>query len=235
MAEEQTVVSVPELLLRNGLVTREQLNEAVRRKRDEDKTLGQILFEMGVINEPKKLELFKRHFGLEVVSLKNFKISPADMTMLPRSFCVRNCLVPILRERGSLIVAIEDPTNVVVLDEAASLASMSIHPVIASCEDVIQSLAHYPEKHPEEATVEQKATIRRQSLLHDLLFVIAALLPIPIFFGLLAYNQDIQRFFINQLEAYEKILLFFMAWALWAASVYEIDGLILKRSEDANS
>jgi len=230
MAEEQAVVTVPDLLLRHGLVTREHLNEANRRKREEDKTLGRILFEMDVVNEARKLALFKEHFGLEVVQLGDFKIAPEDMMMLPRSFCERNCLVAILRERGSLVVAIEDPTNVLVLDEAATLSSMTIHPVIASCKDILAALKQYPERQEEsELDLEARARERRRGLVHDLLFALVVLMPIPAFFLALAQVDSLQRFFINQLETYEKVLVFFLAWALWAAVVYEVDGLLLRR------
>jgi len=230
MAEEQAVVSVPDLLLRHGLVTRETLNEANRRKREQDKPLGRVLFEMQAINESKKLALFKQHFGMEVVSLSDFKISPQDITALPRSFCERNCLVPIMRERGTLVLAVEDPTNIRTLDEAASLSSMPIHAVIASCKDILTALKQYPDKPlDEEPDLETLLRLRRKRIIHDILFVIVALLPLPIFFVLLAQMQGLQRFFISELETYEKTLVFFLTWALWAAIVYEFDGLILKR------
>ena len=143
-------------------------------------------------------------------------------------------MVPILKERGALIVAIEDPTNVIVIDEAANLSSMAIHPVLASCQDIVGALEQYPDKTAEmEADVKELEQQRRQNLFHDLAFVVVALIPIPIFFLLLKYVEGIQRFFISQLETYEKILVFFLAWALWAATVFELDGLIFKRSKDA--
>lgn len=233
MAENQAVVSVPNLLLKHGLVTREALNEANKRKREEDKTLGRILYEMQAVDETRKLDLFKHHFGLEVVSLADFKIDAADLGALPRSFCERNCVVPILRERHSLVLAVEDPTNVVVIDEAASLSGMTIHPVIASCKDIVTALEQYPEKPAEEevdvAALERQ---RRSRQLHYILFFLVTILPIPLSFVLIWQIEVLQQF-LRDMERYETILVSFLVWALWGALVYEVDGLLIKRTREA--
>ncbi len=232
MAEEQAVVSVADLLLKHGLVTREVLNEANRRRREEDRPLGYVLFEMKAVNEQKKLELFRQHFGLEVVSLEDFQIDPFDLGRLPKSFCERNCMAGILVDHGTLVVAIEDPTNVVVLDEAASLSNMSIHPVIASVPDILTALSHYPDKtaEEEEAAV-QSSRNRKAGLFHSLIFVFLLILPIPLLISGIMYIKDLQTFY-KDLEQYEKYLVFFLAWALWAATVYELDGLIWSRRRE---
>ena len=233
MAEEQAVVSVADLLLRHGLVTREDLNKANTIRRNEDKTLGRVLYEMKVVNEQRKLALFKKHFGLEVVSLADFQIDPQDLGVLPRSFCERNCLVAVMRDHGSLVVAIEDPTNVVVLDEAANFSGMSVHPVIASCGEILGALEHYPEKRAEDDELSRAERSRSNKLqwIHDFCFAALAVLPIPIYFVLLATVKRVADF-ISGLEKYEMMLVSFLLWALWAVTIFEIDGLTFSRKRE---
>jgi hypothetical protein len=234
MAKNATVGDLGDLLVQNGLISAGQLSEAQRRRREEEKSLGRVLYEMGALDEDQKLALLKKRFGYEVVSIEDFEIDPAVLALLPRGFCERHMALPILKERNSLVLAMEDPSDVVIIDEAQGLLAMEVQPVIASCRDILEGLQQYPraQEIPESKTKAE----RRESFGHFVAFFILSVLPIPVFFIMLAFWQSFQHFYMTQVTStnFERGLFFFLSWSIWAVTLYEVDGLFFSRagSED---
>ena len=232
MAEGVAAGSIGDLLLKNGLVTQEDLAEANRRRREEDKTLGRVLVEMGALDEERKLSLFKEHFGYEVVALEDFEIDPRVLALLPRSFCERHMAAPILRERNTVVLAVEDPSDVLVIDEARDLIGVEIQPVIASCRDILGALQQYPLKDEEGRVIglaPEQAPLARRIIYYAVNFLVC-FFPIPVFFLMLSKWEALQAFYLQQLTEYEQILFTLLCWCLWIVTVYEINGLIFGAS-----
>ncbi|MCX7011675.1 MAG: hypothetical protein NTW86_03755 [Candidatus Sumerlaeota bacterium] len=234
MAKEATAGSIGHLLLQNKLVSSEELAEANQRRRAEEKPLGRVLVEMGALDEEKKLALYHQLFGHEIVSLEDFDIDPHVLAILPRSFCERHVLAPILRERNAIVLAVEDPSNVLALDEARDLSGMEIQPVLASCRDILQALQQYPQKDDEGRVIgaEPEPPSRLQQFVHLGIVFLIAILPIVIPF--IAFWQEpnlgyaFTAFFRN--DRFEMVLFPFLCWALWLVTIYEVHGLIFRPS-----
>jgi type IV pilus assembly protein PilB len=113
-----------ELLLREGLITQDQLKAALEHQTKSKLRLGNSLVELGHINEKVLATFLSRQFGMQAISLDGVSI-PGDLVKLvPRSLCDKHNLVPLALESNRLVVAISDPTNMAAVDDIRFLCNM---------------------------------------------------------------------------------------------------------------
>lgn len=81
--------------------------------------------------------------GTTYVDLKNVKMDPDVLLMLPRDVAERSMVVALGEARGSLVVAMLDPSNVQATDYLATLTQKNIRPVVTSEAGIRAALAQY--------------------------------------------------------------------------------------------
>ena len=121
-------VRLGELLLHDGTITQEQLEEALAAQQQTRRRIGRILVDMGVISEEKLTQVLARQFGIESLSADAFEaISPQVVKLIPDSLAKTYSVIPIGREDGGLDVATADPLNVVARDDLAQATGLQIN------------------------------------------------------------------------------------------------------------
>jgi hypothetical protein len=228
MTPNRVVGNLGEILLREGIINNAQLDEALRRQRETDLPLGRILVEMGAITESVKMSFLKRQLGYDLVSLSGMEIPPLTFTLIPRHVATKHHLVPIRMERDGLVVAMEDPSDIVLLDNLKTLVGMRIKPVIASTSDIEEALEQYPAEKPEAAVLVARPPTLLYRLIRYTAFPIFCFLPIVIIIYILCTNTDIQLK-LAKLNEFDVFLYTLLGWGLWAVILYEINGLIFER------
>ncbi|MCX7913960.1 MAG: type IV-A pilus assembly ATPase PilB [Thermodesulfovibrionales bacterium] len=134
------VVGASELgifLLKNKLITEEQLIEAMRIQKKEGKRLAQVLLKLGYISEEKLTAALSAQHQAPIVDLKNFTIDPFIKKLLPYEFIVKNLFVPISKNGDTLLVAMADPSNHLAINDAKFLTGMNIDVCIAPGSQII--------------------------------------------------------------------------------------------------
>jgi len=108
-----------ELLLERGELTPDQLAYALDRQQTSKERLGAILLADGIIGEVTMAKALAEQFGLEYVDLKGFRPDESVFETLPPEMVFRYHFVPLEMRGDQLVVAISDPTAVLLLDEMA--------------------------------------------------------------------------------------------------------------------
>jgi len=121
-----------DILLDAGVITNEQLTEALAEQKASNKRLGQILIEKGFISEEKLMEVLAEQLGVEKVNLYNYNIDPSVATSIPTYLAQRYQVIPIEKREGKVILAMADPLNIIALDDVAMVTGAEVVPVIAS-------------------------------------------------------------------------------------------------------
>ena len=111
-----------EVLVESGLLTDEQLNEALSRQRDvlpgqPRPRLGTVVIEMGLATEAQVADALAEALGLDLVDLGRTMVVPEHVRLLPRQVAERSNVLILSKEGGRLKLATSDPTNVVALDD----------------------------------------------------------------------------------------------------------------------
>lgn len=227
MTPNRVIGNVGEILLREGIINNAQLDEALKKQRESDKPLGRVLVEMGVITESVKMSFLKRQLGYDLVSLSGMEIAPLTLTLIPRHIAVKHHLVPIRMERDGLVVAMEDPSDLVLLDNLKTLVGMRIKPVIASTSDIEEALNQYPAEKAEGAVVVERPRSLAYRLIRYTAFPVFCFLPLVIVIFIILTNPGIQVK-LAKLQWFDVFLYTLLGWGLWAVILYEINGLIFE-------
>ena len=121
------------MLLEEGLLTREQLDQAVSVQSESGAPLGRVLVDEGLIDEAELVKALARQIGLEYVDLAEITIDPAASALVPDFLAERYSAVPVgFAEDGKLIVAMADPANVLAIDDMRAVSGYDITPRVAT-------------------------------------------------------------------------------------------------------
>jgi type IV pilus assembly protein PilB len=122
---------IGDLLVREGLITREQLEKALQEQKQNGTRVGFNLIKLGFIQELELIRTLAKQFKMPAVDLSKFVVDPKIAKMIPSDLATKNLVVPLKRDGRQLTVAMADPTNLGVLEDLKFITRYDIIPVIA--------------------------------------------------------------------------------------------------------
>jgi general secretion pathway protein E/type IV pilus assembly protein PilB len=131
------------LLLENGILTREQISRAREQCKNTALTPLDVLIDDGTVPESTVLSVLGDHFAMEVVSLNNHNISPEVRDTISTELARRYKVVPVEKFGKVLKVAISDPFNLDTLDSLRHVLNYEVEGVIASASEIKSALDKY--------------------------------------------------------------------------------------------
>ncbi len=129
-----------DILLEGGLVTREQLGEAMAEQQRVGRSLGRVLVDLGMVTESQLVASLAQQIGLPFVDLSEYQIDPSAAMLVPDTVSRRHSVLPIGYDEGRLVVAMADPANVFAIDDIRSLTGLECKPVVATKADVVNAI-----------------------------------------------------------------------------------------------
>ena len=131
------------ILLEEGVLTEEQLVDAIDEQQARGQSLGRTLVEMGYISEGQLVRALASQVGMEFVELADYPVDRAAVAMVSAAVCRRHTVLPIAVENGIIKVAMSNPGNVVAVDDIRTITRLQVSPVVASFEDVVSAIDRY--------------------------------------------------------------------------------------------
>ena len=122
---------IGDLLVREGLITREQLARALEEQRQNGTRVGYNLIKLGFIEENELTKMLARQYKMPAIDLARFEVDPKIAKMIPTELAVKNLVIPLKRDGRTLTIAMADPTNLGVLEDLKFITRYDIFPVIA--------------------------------------------------------------------------------------------------------
>ena len=107
-----SVSRLGELLVRNQLISDDQLAKAIAEQKKEGIRLGAALVKLGYVQEHDLASFLSKHYGVPSIDLAEFDVDPAVVALIPSEVAQKYQLVPINRAGATLIVAMSDPSNI---------------------------------------------------------------------------------------------------------------------------
>ncbi len=121
-----------EQLLAAGVVTPEQLEEALRRQEDMGLKLGEALIELGFVAEQDLLPYMQRRLNVPAVRLRDGIVDPAAVRLIPQKRAEALNVLALFKVRDVLSVAMADPLNLQQIDEIERLTGLRVRPLFAN-------------------------------------------------------------------------------------------------------
>ncbi len=132
---------IADVLIEEGLLLPNQLEEAVAAQKKEGGRLLKILTDKQFVTEQDMAFSMGRCLNTPPVNLSKVRVPEQIMSLVPREMAKANKLVPIARLDGKLFVAMADPTNILAVDDLKRRVQMDIIPMIATEKAVTETLA----------------------------------------------------------------------------------------------
>ncbi len=121
-----------DLLVTGGVITNEQLEQALQDQRTTGKRLGALLIENGVITERQLIDTLQMQLGVEYIDLSNTVISSEMAQVLPKNLAKKHTVVPVKVTREGLHLAMADPLNFYAIEEVQAATRKKVIPMIAT-------------------------------------------------------------------------------------------------------
>ncbi|MEK7841174.1 MAG: ATPase, T2SS/T4P/T4SS family, partial [Deltaproteobacteria bacterium] len=121
-----------ELLVREKLLSAEQLKKAIEEQRSSGGRLGYNLAKLGYINEKDLTTFLSRQYGIPSVDLAATEIDTEIIKLIPEDVAKKYQVIPISRTGSTLIMAMADPSNIFAIDDIKFLTGYNVESVIAS-------------------------------------------------------------------------------------------------------
>jgi type IV pilus assembly protein PilB len=139
-----------DLLVREKVITAEQLEQALREQGSSGTRLGAALVKLGFLSDDDVTNFLSRQYGVPAINLNYFEIDPSVVKLIPYDTAKRYQILPLSRVGASLTIAMVDPTNVFAMDDIKFMTGFNIEPVVASETAILEGIEKAYNTAPEE-------------------------------------------------------------------------------------
>jgi type IV pilus assembly protein PilB len=120
-----------QILIEDGLLTREQLGQALAEQKQSRTRLGYALVKLGFVPELEVTKVLARQYRMPAVDLSRFEVDGRILKLIPSDLALKSVVLPLKREGRTLTVAMADPTDLGLLEDLKFITRYDLFPVIA--------------------------------------------------------------------------------------------------------
>ncbi len=140
-----------DLLVEAGVITPDQLMEALKQQKTEKKRIGQLLIDMGFTDEVEIAKALSVQLKIPFVELRGKQIPQAVVDIVPVEMAENYLLMPLKEDGQRLVVAMANPLEFYALDDLRFVTQRRIQIAVCTESDVLEALErHYPKPGLEE-------------------------------------------------------------------------------------
>jgi type IV pilus assembly protein PilB len=132
-----------EILLREKVLTADQLRSAQEFQRKHDVSLGSAIIAQGFVTAEEMAQGLSRQLGYPYIDLDQFEVYPDVISLVTVDAAKKYMIMPIHRIRSFLTLAMVDPTDLDVIEDIRFRTGLSIQPVIASESGIMNAINKY--------------------------------------------------------------------------------------------
>jgi type IV pilus assembly protein PilB len=125
-------IRLGDMLVKAGLITREQLEKALQQQQSGGGRVGTNLVKLGFIGEDDITSFLSRQYGVPSINLSHFDIDPNVIKLIPSEIAQKHQVIPINRTGNVLTVAMSDPSNIFAIDDIKFMTGYKVEPVVAA-------------------------------------------------------------------------------------------------------
>src|SRR2546426_4658182 len=122
---------IGDILVETGVLSAQQLTEALARQRRTRERLGRILVEQKVATEKQIAQALAAQLDLPLVNLASARIDPKAVKLVPEALARKRRVLPLVLEGEHLVIAMADPLDVYAVDDVGIAAHRPVKAVVA--------------------------------------------------------------------------------------------------------
>ncbi len=132
-----------EILVRENLITSQQLRETLEYQRANGGRLGSNLVKLGYVSDDVVTAVLSRQYGVPSINLDLFQIDKDVIKLISEEVALKYSILPITKAGATLTLAMADPTNVFAMDDIKFMTGLNVEPVIASESSIQLAVGKY--------------------------------------------------------------------------------------------
>lgn len=132
-----------EILVRENLISPQNLREALDYQREHGGRLGFNLVKLGLVSDDMITAVLSRQYGIPSVNLELFQIDPQVLHLIPQEVAQKYSVLPLSRVGASLTLAMVDPTNVFAMDDVKFMTGLNVEPVVVAEASIQNAISKY--------------------------------------------------------------------------------------------
>src|SRR3954464_9187952 len=129
-----------DLLVREKILTGDQLDQALKTQKETGGRLGSVLVKLGLLSDEEVTNFLSRQYGVPAINLQFFEIDQNVIKLIPEETARKHQILPLSRVGASLTIAMVDPTNVFAMDDIKFMTGFNIEPVVASESAILEGI-----------------------------------------------------------------------------------------------
>ena len=127
----EDIKRIIQILLTQGIISSQQLEQALKEYETHGGFIGDILARLGV-DEQNLFNTLSQHLGIAFLDLNTITIEPAVLELFPKNTCLKYTCIPLFVMRDTLTVAMSNPFDEEALKELQSSSNLKVKPVFAT-------------------------------------------------------------------------------------------------------
>ena len=132
-----------ELLIRENLISNQQLQKAQDEQRKGGGRLGYNLTKLGYIKEADLTGFLSKQYGVPSINLSEFEVEQDVINLVPKDVAEKHQVIPVNKSGANLIIAMSDPSNIYAIDDLKFLTGYNIEVVVAADASIKEAIERY--------------------------------------------------------------------------------------------
>jgi type IV pilus assembly protein PilB len=132
-----------DLFVREGLITQEQLEEALREAQQTKSRIGFALVKLGFVPENQLTRALAKQFRVPAVDLEKVTVEEKILRLVPEEVAMKHRVLPLRKVGRTLTVAMANPTDMGAIDNLKFITRYEIEPVIVGDYTLQKHLEEY--------------------------------------------------------------------------------------------
>ena len=129
-----------DILVESGFLNASELAEALSTQKETGKRLGEVIVESGLMTEFDILRAVSSQYDYPIIDLTSIDVDPKALDLLNEKYCTENTVVPIGFDDEKLVVAIDDPLNILVQDDLQFRTGYEIVLMLATRSGILDTI-----------------------------------------------------------------------------------------------
>ena len=144
-----------DILIESGLLTQEQLNEALFQQQSTGYKLGDTIVEMGLLSDIELMKALEYQCRIPYVDMSGLRIDSTTPGLISEDTAKKYCAIPVGYENGQLVVIMNDPLDFIIIDEIRYLTGKDILPKMSTRKQILAAIdASYGKENAQKAAQE---------------------------------------------------------------------------------
>lgn len=133
-------VRLGDLLMEKGLISEDQLMQALAEQKKTGKKIGQAIIDLGFVQEDQLLQALSDHFNYPFIDLARFKLRQELIQRLPETQARRFRCIVLAEEGAGLLIGMADPMDLMTIDDLQRVLKKPVMPAFVREQELLSIL-----------------------------------------------------------------------------------------------